>query len=579
MPALVEKSAGESVGKSFAFKFDIMGNVTSDSSSGGGAQPTSWLPLVVICLSQMLVVMNPAVTNTTIGAAVADLATSATTVQTGLVLFCLVTAALTIAAGKAGKSLGALNALRMGVGLLGVGLATIALTPIASGILAGQAIAGIGAATLFPTFLGLIVANYQGKQQATAVGWLGAAAGIGGAIGLLAGGFITSILSWRAAYLMLVAIAITILGISLLLRYNPKVKGGLDLDIKSVLLSVFGVLALVIGINQMGPWGLLLAKSNAPFNLFGLSPALPLFGAGVLLLQGFFAAQVSLHQQGRIPLLSPLVWDTALERSALAMLILTTSISAALGFVVPLYMQLVQGFSPLTTGIVLLPFAVTVFAGAIASANLATRFPARQVGFWAQIVQAIGLLLLAFTFANEWSTFFIVLGLCLSGTSIGVMLSVLSMVLVSASPPELGGDVGALRGTSGQLGSSLGTALMGLVLSTALSNAAVQSIGQSSVLPAEFKQSVDLSNVRFTSNAQLEQLIDKSLSIDAAQKAELLKINQVARLNALRIALLFTTGLALLGLVPSRDLPGREVSGLVASPAAKPSEDLSVIQE
>jgi MFS family permease len=533
-----------------------------NSAATGRSTSASWLPLIAICLAQMLAVLNPSVINTTIGAIVADLKTSATAVQTALVLYCLITAALMVTAGRLGKAWGALTTLRIGVGLYAVGLLVVSLTPVVGGILAGQAIAGIGTAILIPSLLALIVANYQGKQQAMAVAFLGAAAGIGGAIGLLVGGVVTGIWGWRYAYLVLVIIAGLTLALSLVLRYNPKVKGRLDLDFKSVLLSVFGMLSLVIGINQMSPWGLLLAKPAAPFSLLGVSPALLLFGMGLLLLQGFVAAQLRLQDQGRTPLLSPLVWDTALEQSALLILILTTAISTAVGFVVPLYVQLVQGLSAVQTGLILLPFALTAFAGAIVAANLAARYPSRTVVFRAQIVRTIGLVLLAFTFANEWGTPWIVLGLALTGATTGILISVLSMVLVSASPPELGGDVGALRGTGAQLGSALGPALVGIVLSTVLSSSATSLVTRSPMLPAVFKQNVDLSQVQFMSNEQLAALIDRSPSIDAAQKAELLNINQQIRLNALRVSLLFVAGLSLFGLVPSRDLPGRKVSGL-----------------
>jgi len=65
------------------------------------------------------------------------------------------------------------------------------------------------------------------------------------------------------------------------------------------------------------------------------------------------------------------------------------------------------------------------------------------------------------------------------------------------------------------------------------------------------------------SNAQVEQVIAQVPDIDAATQTELLNINSAARLSALRIAMLFTAGLALLGLIPSRNLPGRSVSGQV----------------
>ena len=157
----------------------------------------------------------------------------------------------------------------------------------------------------------------------------------------------------------------------------------------------------------------------------------------------------------------------------------------------------------------------------------------------------------------------LLLGLALVGGANGVLSSVLSMVLVSASAPELGGDVGALRGTSSNLGGALGPALVGAVLIAALSSSAMGLIERSPNLPAEFKQSVDLSNARFMSNAQVEQAISTVPELDVTTQAELLAINGAARLGALRIAMLFTAGLALLGLVPSRNLPGRAVSGQV----------------
>jgi len=546
-----------------------MSNQTfSAADAAAQERNASWFPLVVICLAQVLVVLNISVTNTAVGPIVSDLNTPATTVQTGLVLYSLVGAALMISAGKLGRAFGSLNALRVGVGLFGVGMVVIGLTPIPGGIMAGQAISGIGAATLVPALVALIVANYQGKQQATAVGFLGASMGIGSSAGLLAGGYIINAFGWRAAYFALAATGFVALGLGLLLRYNPKAKQRLDFDGLGALLSAVGVLSLVMGINQIGAWGLLLAKPNAPFSLVGMSPVLVMIGVGIFLLQAFFSRQADRLKQDRMPLLSPLVLDTPLERSGILILILTMAIPGGIGFAVPLYTQLVQGFSALQTALVLLPFTVFLFGGAIAAANLATHFAPKNIVFIAQLIEAVGLVLLAFIFVNQWDTPFLLLGLGLLGGANGVLTSVLSMVLVSASPPELGSDVGALRGTSSNLGGALGPALVGVVLIAALSSSASGLIERSPNLPEDFKQQVDLSSVKFMSNDQVEQVISAVPELDAATQTELLTINATARLKALRIAMLFTAGLALLGLVPSRNLPGRTVSGQVTGEKA-----------
>jgi len=540
-----------------------MSNSISVSDGVNRKTKTSWLPLTVICVAQIMVVLNGSVTSVAIGSIVTDLNTSATTVQTGLVAFSLVTASLIITAGRLGGTFGSLNALRIGVGLFGIGELVIGLTPSAGGVIAGEAIAGLGAAILVPSLVALIVENYQGKQQATAVGFLGASAGIGGSVGLLAGGCIINTLGWRAGFFTIVALSLLTLVLSFILPNKRKLKGRLDLDFLSVLLSASGILTLVMGINQISVWGGFLAKPGSPFNLFGLSPVPLIIGIGIFLLQSFLSRQVDLWQNGRTPLLSPLVLDTPLERSSILLYIFSLAIPGALAFVVPLYTQLVQGASALQTALVLLPFALVLFIGAIASAKLATRFSPRQIVFISLIIEFIGLLMLAFTFANDWGTPVILLGLALVGGAIGVLISVLSMVLLSASPPELGGDVGALRGTGSSLGAALGPALVGVILLSALTGSASGLIERSQILPPEFKRSVDLSGAKFMSNAQLEQIITKIRGIDDTHKKELLNINTIARQDALKIAMLFAAGLPLLGLIPSRNLPDHRVDGQV----------------
>jgi MFS family permease len=97
--------------------------------------------------------------------------------------------------------------------------------------------------------------------------------GVGGSVGLLAGGYIINAFGWRVAFFTMAAIGLLTLGLSLLLRYNPKAKQPLDFDGLGAILSGLGVLSLVMGINQIGAWGLLLAKPAAPFSVLGLSIA------------------------------------------------------------------------------------------------------------------------------------------------------------------------------------------------------------------------------------------------------------------------------------------------------------------
>jgi MFS family permease len=515
-----------------------------------------WLPLIAVCAAQMAVIVNPAVTSTAVGAVVADLNTPATTVQTALVLYALFSAALMLVGSRLGAYVGALNAFRAGLVVFGSGVLVVAAAPVAGVLLLGELVAGIGAALLVPALVGLIAANYQGKQQATAVGMLGAAAGIGGSIGLLGGGALVGTLGWRAPYLVLVALCLATLGVSLLIRSAPRTNARPAFDVAGALLSVCGLLTLVSGLGLAGSWGLLFATPMAPVSFFGASPAGALLLLGLLLIQCFFAWQRRRVARGQPPLISPLATDSARERSTLLLMIIGGFGAAGISFLIPLYAQMVLGYSAFATALILLPLAVGAFAGAMLAAPLTARRTPRLVVSSAMLLKVLALLLIAVTLSNTWSSVILALALTLLGLTNGVISATLSTVIVSASAPELGADVGALRGTAINLGNALGTALVGAVLIGGLTSAALwlaREIPEVAALTANIGA---LDRPQFVSNQQLGRYLETKQSLKPEQREAILAINAAARLDALRVAVLFIAGVTSLGLILCRNLPG-----------------------
>jgi predicted MFS family arabinose efflux permease len=353
----------------------------SPSATVRTAESASWLPLIAVCLAQMTAIVNPAVTSTAVGALVADLQTAATTVQTALVLYALFSAAL---------------------------------------MLVGSRLGGY-------------------------IGMLGAAAGIGGSIGLLGGGALVGTLGWRAPYLVIVVISLITLGVSLMIRPSPKASAPPAVDVVGALLSIFSLLSLVSGLGLLGTWGLLLATPAAPFSFYGVSPAGILLLLGLLLIQSFFAWQRRRVARSEAPLISPLVTDSQRERSTLLLMIIGGFGAAGISFLIPLYVQMVLGYSAFATALILLPLAVGTFAGALLAAPLRGHRPPRLVVNLAMLLKLFALLQIAITLSNSWSSVVLALALALLGLSNGVISATLSTVIVSASAPELGADVGALR--------------------------------------------------------------------------------------------------------------------------------------
>jgi hypothetical protein len=167
---------------------------------------------------------------------------------------------------------------------------------------------------------------------------------------------------------------------------------------------------------------------------------------------------------------------------------------------------------------------------------------------------SIGMIMLAIVMNNQWSTLLVILGLILVGLGQGSLVTLLFNVLVSASPKELAADVGALRGTVNNLAAGVGTALAGALVIGILSLNIQRGLIDNPTIPPALIQQVNLDNVTFVSNNRLENTLSKTTATPA-QISEAVRINEAARLRALKLSFLSLAAIALLMIVPSRRLP------------------------
>ncbi|WP_256464977.1 MULTISPECIES: MFS transporter [unclassified Bradyrhizobium] len=230
------------------------------------------------------------------------------------------------------------------------------------------------------------------------------------------------------------------------------------------------------------------------------------------------------------------------------------ALEAALNFTVPLYIQIVQGRSPLATAIAMMPFNLTVFFSAMLIVNVYERLTPRQIGRYGFSVCTIALVWLAFVVRNDWSEIPVLFGLFLFGIGQGSLVTLLFNVLVTESPKALAGDVGSLRGTTQNLAAAVGTAVAGALLVGLLSTIALGRITASPVLTPELQAQVDLDNITFVSNDRLRTVLEGT-SGSPQQVAEAVRVNTEARLRALKIGLLIMAGLALIAIIPAGQLP------------------------
>jgi predicted MFS family arabinose efflux permease len=448
--------------------------------------------------------------------------------------------------------------------LFGAAQVLMTFSPSATLMIAAQALSGAAGAVIVPSLVALIAENYRGKQQATALGALGSARAGAGVAAFLIGGILGTYTGWRPAFGILIILSGIVFALSFRLRPdrgNPKVQ----IDVVGVILAAVAIILISFGFNNLNRWGLGLAEPGAPFNLFGLSPAPVMIVIGIALGQGFLSWTHRRQAAGKTPLLALEVIDSPQERAAVYAMFSVVALEAALNFSVPLYIQIVQGRSPLATAIAMMPFNLTVFFTAMIIVRFYQRLTPREIGRYGFILCTIALLWLAFVVHNDWSAIPVLFGLVLFGIGQGSLVTLLFNVLVTASPKELAGDVGSLRGTTNNLAAAVGTAVAGALLVGLLSAAVLRGIAENPLLPPEVRSQVNLDNITFISNERLESVM-AGTSATPEQIAEAVRVNTEARLRALKIGLLVMAGLALLTIIPASRLPNYHPGEVPADP-------------
>ncbi len=289
--------------------------------------------------------------------------------------------------------------------------------------------------------------------------------------------------------------------------------------------------------------------------------------AGILLGWAFFTWQNRRVAQRKTPLLSPEVLDSPTERTTVAAMLFKLLAATGLGFVLPLYMQIIQGYDGIGTVLNLIPNALAIVVASIFVNRLVGPLTVRQISRASFLLMAAGLVLIGVAIQNTWDNVGVIIGLIAVGLGSGAVTTVLSNVLVTSSPPELAGEVGGLRGTVNNLGGAIGAAVAGALLITLLAVSLSSAIVSSTVLRDEVKNKIDLSHPAFISNAQLEAAFSQTAATEA-EVAEAVRINSEARLEALRITLFVLAAFAVLGLIPSGGLPNQvQQPAAVAKPA------------
>ncbi|WP_433504535.1 MFS transporter [Pseudonocardia halophobica] len=527
-----------------------------------------WRPLIALGAAQFLVVLDTAVMNVSISALVADFDTTVAAIQGAITLYTLVMAAFLITGGQIGDILGRRRAFAIGLVVYGVGSGITAIAPTLWVLVLGwSVIEGLGGALVLPALAALVGGNYHGRDRAVAYGVVGGLAGAGIAVGPILGGWATTYLSWRVVFAGEVMVVVAIL---LMLRWigdAPATGPRRRLDLVGAALSVAGLALVVLGALQSSVWGWLEPR-NPPFTVFGFAPTLFVIAAGLVLL-GLLRGWVRRREeQGRDPLVRWALLAIRPLRAALSSLLAQNLILLGVFFTIPLYLQVVQGLDAFSTGLRLLPVSLTMLVTSMAAPVMNRIAAPRAVVRTGFLVLCVATLWLVGSVQPELDDLSFALATGLLGIGMGLLAGQLGNVAQSCVGEAERSETGGLQYTAQNLGSSLGTALIGSFLLGTLTRVSLTGVAAAPVSDATRAQvgTALEQGISFLSLDQARAALT-SAGIPATEAEVLIGEYAQAQLVGLKIALLAAAGIALLSLFLTRELPRHRETEQVAPPA------------
>ena len=421
------------------------------------AEPNRWAVLALVGVAQLMVILDSTIVNIALPSAQSDLGFSTENRQWVVTAYALAFGSLLLVGGKIGDLFG--RKWTFIAGLIGFSAASFlgGLAPSFGVLVIARALQGAFGALLAPSALSLLTVTFaDSPDRAKAFGIFSAVATAGASVGLMLGGLLTDVLSWRWCLYVNLLIAIPALFFALRLIVNEGHPQRPRIDFVGVVLACTGLFAIVFGSSKAATdaW-------QAPVTIVSLA-------AGVALLIAFVFTEKRVDQ----PLLPlHIVWDRARGGAYASIAIAGASVFAIFLFLT-FFMQQNLGYSPLKTGVAFLPLTVLIFIMApTVQTQVLPRLGARPIIMTGMALGAVAML--AFFAQLTPSSSYV------SHVLPGLLIMGIGMPCIFA--PSFGtatlgvgryeaGVASAMVNTSQQVGGAVGTAVLSTIFATAASS-------------------------------------------------------------------------------------------------------------
>jgi len=411
--------------------------------------------LVALCLGALIINVDVTIVNVTLPSLVRELHAATATLQWVVDAYTLVFASLILAAGSLSDRLGRKGLLLAGLAVFAAGSLAGALSHTSGELIASRVVMGIGAAAIFPSTLSILSNVFTARaERVKAIGAWGATTGVGIAIGPILGGWLLAHFWWGSVFLFMVPLAAVVAAMVAVAVPTSRDPSTPPIDRTGLVLSTTGMALVLLGIIQGPSWG------------WSSGATLGALASGLAILVGF----VLVERRLRHPMLDVRLFRNLRFTAASGSVTISFFALAGFTFLVTQYFQFVRGFTPLGTGVRILPVAVAVATTAIVGTRLTPRLGNKAVVAAGLAAFGLGLLWIS---TNDATTSYgvIALQMVVAGGGMGLITAPATEAILGVVPKEKAGVGSAVNDATRLFGAALGVAVIGSVSASAYSNA------------------------------------------------------------------------------------------------------------
>lgn len=403
-----------------------------------------WRVLVVLSAALAIISLDNTIVNVALPTMQEDLQATNSQLQWVIDAYSVLFAGTLLLAGSLGDRFGRRRILAIGLVIFTAGSLVAVFATDASMLTACRGIMGIGGAFIMPSTLSILVHVFpEPHERARAIGIWAAVAGVGVALGPIIGGLLLEHYSWHAIFWVNPPIAIVVLFLVWWLVPESSDPARPKLDPLGAVLSAGGLIALVTFVIELPETGI-------------DTMTIGLFVAAAVLLSAF----VWWERRVERPMLPMELFGNRLFTTAIITVALVYFALMGAMFFLPQFLQLVQGMSPLQSGIAVLPGALGLLVASLFSPRLAQRFGTRRMVVIGLAVVTLGMTLFS-TLARDTHYAWVGATFAFVGIGLGLTLPQATNGVLAAVPSERSGMGSAVNDAMAELGGSLGVAILG----------------------------------------------------------------------------------------------------------------------